>query len=273
MNQSLNRLDEFKARLDEDRSHTRVHSTVICVDNRSRVSGSENRFKVDFPRLTNIVSIDVIGAEVPNTLFSVNATNNLLDIIINATPFDAIAVPIGMYNATTLAAALQSEIDTAVSPPFPSGTVLVTADTRTNNMTFTITGGNTLDLLAASGISASNSIWATIGFNATDITGIAVNQIGQQTIQLKADENYIYLCIEGMGSIFSTDDEHDIFCKLVTDDLTKFKQVYSIAKTYSSRSPLPSMQSANIALKRRDGSLYQLRGSPMSFSLEIMYMN
>lgn len=247
---------------------SRLHTHMLCVDNRSRDSGqADNSFVLTTQRLLNVVAVRVESAEVPNRLFDVDATNNDFDIQVNAGPIRNLSVAAGSYNGTTLAAALQAAIE-AVDP----GTMTVSFDAKTNYITFNRVGGNTFSLLVGTGANIATGIWETLGFSdATDRTTVTT-ATGDITVQLRADEHYVYLRLDGLGSVETSDSHSDIMAKLSTDDVSKFSRVYSVAKTYGEDSPLPSLSRLRISLVRRDGSLYRLRSSPFSFTLAIDYM-
>lgn len=251
--------------------NVRLFTKMICVDTRARdPTQSDNDFDIVIPRITNVVSISLQSAEVSNRLYDINTDNNVLDFHVNVAASVAAIVPAGVYNGTELASALQIAID-AVSL-LPPGTIPVTFDSKTNRITFSVTGGNTLVLEAGTGSNLATSIYTAIGFDATDITGITTSQTGQNTVQLKEGEHYIYLNLATLGSMESTDYDTDIFAKLVTDDLNKFKHFISVPKTYSVTSPLPSLSTLHVQFKRRDGSLYNLRNDPASFTLQVKYV-
>ena len=258
----------FSTKFDEFKRQARTYNKVLCIDSRSRrTNDADNSYQVEFERISNVTKIELLSAEVSNRLYAIDATNNAIDFTYNA-GLQAVTVAAGTYNGTELAAAMQAAMVAASG----AGTVTVTFNEVTNKMTFASFTQTTV-LHAGTGANIATGIWEAIGFDATDITILAAAAFtGQNTVQLKEGEHYIFLCLDGYGSMESSDNISNIFAKLVTDDLNKFKEFYSIAKTYSASSPLPSLQSLNVSFRRRDGSLYKMRNEPSSFSLLVSYV-
>jgi hypothetical protein len=238
--------------------NSRVHMTTVCIDSRSRTNGTDNNFKTTFQRFSNVVNIKMVSAEVPNTLYAINANNNQLDIIVDAQPYNGIVVPVGSYNGTTLASTIQTVVRAAMIG-LHSNEVVVTFDISTNYLTFAVQNGSTLTLLAATGANIATGIWKAIGFSALDIlTIVNGSQRAQATLQLREDDSYIFIRLRDYGSMSSSDGEGDIFAKLVSDDVNKFKQIYTIDKSYSYSSPLHNLNEFEVILVRRDRTLYNL---------------
>lgn len=267
--------DNIRVYLDENKGdYTRIHRTMVLFDSRHREAGdADNSFHASFERIPNVVGISLESAEIPNTLFEVTASNNQVDLVVNGNPYNGITVPVATYNGTSLALALQTAIEAAIVPPEPAGAVTVSFDEARNYLTITATGANTLSLLAATGVNVATGIWETLGFPATDVPAFNGSLEAPNTLQLRDTENYVYLCFEGLGTMFSLAGERDVFAKVVTDDLNKFTNIHSVEKTYSFSSPLPHIRRIKVMVVRADGTRYNLRGFPMSFSLKITYLN
>jgi hypothetical protein len=246
---------------------SRLFTVALSVDSRSRTAtDSDNDFTVDFARLKNIVRIQLETVEVPNTLYAIDGAGNVLDFEIDSVVF-ATTITAGTYNGTELAALIQAGMRAAAT----NGTIVCTFDEKTNFFTFSITT-NTFDLLAATGTSIATGIWAAIGFDAVDFNLISTSVQGQNTAQIKTGENYLLLSLKGYGSLMTTDMDDDVFAKLSMDDIATFRELISIPKTYSASSPLPYLSCFNVKLKRRDGTYYNLRNHPWSFTLSIEYL-
>jgi hypothetical protein len=209
----------------------------------------------------------VISAEIPNTLFEIETGRNMIDINIDSTLY-AVTIPNGKYTGLALAAQINISIDLVSASPLSVSAVF---DIQTNFMTFFVTT-STLDILASTGVNRSQSFWSAIGFDAVDILGITnTEQKAPNTVQLRSEDPYIFIKFHRLGGMISSDGEDDIMVKLVSDDVSRFKEVYSVCKQYSHQSPLPAFQHLHISIVRRDGSLYELRGSPMSITVAITH--
>jgi 3D (Asp-Asp-Asp) domain-containing protein len=250
-----------------------VFTKAISIDSRSRDTWeNDNDFQINIERLKNVISIEIITAEITNSLYDITAANNILDFRINATLYSA-TVAAGTYTGTELATAITSAMFAQYTGVFPLDTIVVTYNEKTNFMIFTVTT-HTMDLLAATGTDVATGMWPALGFAATDLTALAAGtaQSGDATTQLKTGENYLYIRLDNLGSISSSDTDDDIFAKVALDDLSTFREVMCIPKTYSKYSPLPSLSSLKVSLLRRDTSLYVLRTNPWSFTLQIKYI-
>jgi hypothetical protein len=262
--------DNFVEKDDFYKTQTRLYTQMLCVSNHSkRTADADNNFRVDFPRFTKVTKIELMSVEIPNRLYDIDATSNAIDFTITSTTYAA-TVPAGIYNGTELAVAMNVAMDALSVPGFVTGTVIVSFDKATNKFTFTVTG-ETLTIHAGTGATAATGIWAAIGFNATDVTTTTI-AIAQNTSQLREGENFVYLSLANLGSIESTDGETDVFAKVITDDLVRFNSYVCTPKTYSIASPLPSLSTIHTRVVRRDGTLYNLRDTPMSYTLQITYV-
>jgi hypothetical protein len=237
----------------------------LCLDNRSRTSGTGSDFTITFPRFTNITHIRLIGAEIPNTLFEIETGRNMIDINIDSV-LHAITIPNGKYSGTTLAKQIGVSIDLVSASP---GTVSLSFDEKDNVITFIVTT-STLDILASTGVNKSSGMWSAIGFDNVDIVGLTnTQQKAQKTVQLRSGDSYIFIKFHKLGGMISSDGEDDIMAKIVSDDVSRFKEVYSVCKQYSNQSPLPTLSQLHISIVRRDGSSYNLYDSPMSLTVSI----
>jgi hypothetical protein len=241
----------------------------LCIDNRSRASGTGSDFIVTFPRFTNVTHIRVIGAEIPNTLFEIETGRNMIDVNIDSILY-AITIPNGKYTGITLAAQISSSIDLVSASP---GTVSLSFNEKNNIITFIVTT-STLNILAATGVNRSNGLWSTIGFDNVDIVGItSTQQTAQNTVQLRSGDPYVFIKFHTLGGMISSDGEDDIMAKVVSDDVSRFKEVYSVCKQYSNQSPLPTLKQLHISIVRRDGSTYNLYNNSFSLTVSITCQN
>jgi hypothetical protein len=253
-------------------SRQRTMTEGICVDSRARVSGDDNNFHVTIPTFSNITRIKLESVEIPNTLYDIDATNNVIDYLIDTTTY-ASTITTGSYNGADLAALMNTIMFATYTATYPAGTVVVTFDESANKFSIA-NNGETLNLMAATGANVTTGIWEALGFDATDFITIADGSTtpAQNTAQLKNGENYVFMRLDGYGSLGSSDGDCDIFAKVQNDDLLKFREHFSVAKTYSAHSPLPLLRTFRCSIKRRDGSFYKLRSNPWSFTLLITYV-
>jgi hypothetical protein len=242
----------------------RLYSKALSIDSRSRESGqNDNSFFSSFERFTNVVGIELISVELPNTLFDVDSSHNIIDF--NYAGVKATTVTAGSYSGSQLADLLTTGMTATAGNP-----ITVTFDEKTNKMTI---AGTTISLLAGTGANLASSIYTLLGFDAIDIASYTGIQEAHNTMQLRIGENYVYLILDGIGNMASADFDEDIFGKVSIDnDLATLRDFVSVPKVYSKGSPLPVLQHLQVSLRRRDTSLYELRTNPFSFTLKITYI-
>src|ERR1700678_4595502 len=134
-------------------------SFKLLLESFSRTSSSvsSSNFTVALPNpvyVNDYKYIRLAYAMLYNTIYNVDSTNQNIDIKISSSTYTA-TVPVGFYNANTLATALQTALTTAISNTW-------TVVYNTNQLTFTIGGSSSFQFLFSSGAHASTSLWQVL---------------------------------------------------------------------------------------------------------------
>ena len=254
-----------------DMKNTRKYETMICVDSNTRPAGADDDdFSIVFARISNVVKIEMVSAEIINTLFNVTTSNNVLNLLVGATPV-ILTVPANVtYTPAQMVAVLEGQLDDLIFVPANARPV-VSYDRTSNFITFTAGAGATTVL---QGSTTPNGLWGALGFPETDQTILAGASVsGGLTVQLKGGETHIYARLHGYGTMDANIGQGDIFAKVATSETTgRFDRVITQAKEYKVESPLPSLQTLRISLLRWDCSTYQTRETNFGMTLRITYM-
>lgn len=142
---------------------------------RNATSTSSTNCQISMPANTYLNGRNKLKLEyfiMYNTMYNISTLNQNLDFSVSSTTYTA-TVPVGFYNASTFATALQTALNAALSNTF-----VVTYNTTT--LTFTIAGASSFDLLFKSGPSAgaNNTIWQVMGFASANGTASADSGAG-----------------------------------------------------------------------------------------------
>lgn len=113
----------------------------------------------------------LVGAVMPNTFYQINATNNVFEIregapLANVT----VTIPVGMYTAATLCAALNTAIN-AASAGWAAWVVTYTASTMRLTFDSTKEGYVICTTLAGAAVTATNNLWKILGMTNSSGTG------------------------------------------------------------------------------------------------------
>jgi len=257
-----------------------IKHQLISIDSRSRDAvHAANEYKVKFDRIRNVVSIKLVSAIIHNTLVDIDATNNTLDFDITYnTPDGAyvsgysytIIVPIGAYSGMELQAAMQSAINNVTA------LITVTFSERENRFSFAVDAPHELRLLGATGASLPVTMLPVIGFPLADISTLGTI-VAPIPSQLRVCEDYLLVHLSTnnveLGNMSTSDGIVNAFAKITTDSFTdQFNLVQSVPRVYSTDSPLPNLMDIGVRIVRRDGSKYDNRHKPNSFTLDIAYL-
>lgn len=260
-----------------DMKNTRKYETMICVDSNTRPAGADDDdFSIVFARISNVVKIEMVSAEIINSLFNVTTSNNVLifDLPGAALVGLTLTVPANVtYTPSQIVAVLNEQLTAFVTlMTFTlAQSPTVTYDRTSNFITFTAGADSVMTL---KGLNAVNGLWGALGFTETDqmIQPLASLR-GELTVQLKGGETHIYARLHGYGTMEANIGQGDIFAKVATSETTgRFDRVITQAKEYKIESPLPSLQTLRISLLRWDCSVYQTRETNFGMTLRITYM-
>ena len=117
--------------INEPNQNKEIIDIYLTIDSRDRNYDihQSNDYKISLPQqYNNIISIELLSAEIPNTQYMINTYNNILHFqelnsqVSNNTFYEAI-IPIGNYNSSTLSSAIQNALNT-----YGSSSYIVTND-------------------------------------------------------------------------------------------------------------------------------------------------
>ncbi len=243
---------------------------VLTVDSRSRdnlATTTASDYYIHFPAMRQVISANLIGVEIPNSQYVINATNNSIDFndVGGGTGIHTATVTPGSYSALTLATEIDLEMNAALGLA-PGTNFTVTYLTSLQKMRITrILNGN-FSLLWFTGPNAATSLAKKLGFTSDKIN--VASATSDQIINL-AGENFVFLTIEKFGSIRSTETIQDIFGKIVWNIPPKFICYQGfVANPILFPEPINNLDRFHVRFRQQDGSLYDFNGIDHSFSVE-----
>jgi hypothetical protein len=258
----------------------------LVIDSRDRNTDDypyAYKYQVDFDYIyKDIISIELVSANIPKTEYLINASNNKIYFSENGGSELEATIPTGNYTPTTLSTAIKTAMETV-----GADTYTVTADeTLTNKYTITKSSG-TLELFFVGGtetygtstrtIYKTSSIGPVIGFTKTDLSGSATHT-GQNQFNLNGP-SYVLLHIHNLDNLFGVHNSSvsKSFAKITLDteqsDYKYFKsqQDYIIRKEMSP--PLAKLAQLDIEFRNYDGSFYDFGGLEHCLYFKITTLN
>ena len=258
----------------------------LVIDSRDRNTDNypnEYKYQIDLDRIyKDIVSIELVSANVPKTEYLINSSNNTIYFTENGGSELTAVIPTGNYTPTTLATAIKDAME-AVG----ADTYTVTADeTLTNKFTITKSSG-TLGLnfnggtetygLSTRTVYRNSSIGSVIGFSPIDLSGVAT-YTGQNQYNLNGP-TYILLNIDNLDNLWGVHNNAvtKSFAKISLDTnqsnykYFKSQNDYIVRKEFSP--PLAKLAQLNIEFLNYDGSFYDFNGLPHTLYFKITTLN
>lgn len=262
---------------------------LFSVDSRDRdenIYPDPADYRIRLPEFKNVISIQLVAAEVPITGYVVNETNNILHYQEEDGITLQAVVPVGNYSPDDLATA----IETAMTSGF-GVTYSVSNNPITNTFTIAASGGAApvFNLIFFGGtvpFNSSNepnqkematyetgSIGPIIGFDKVDLTG-ATSYTGQFRYNLGGDKN-LYLHVKEADLIHSNNSNvHKAFAKMPIDVplggtiFYRKNEDYPFIKHYSAE--VGRLSHLTIQWKKYDGSFYDFNGHNHTLTFEII---
>jgi len=258
----------------------------LVIDSRDRNTDNypnSYKYQVDFDYIyKDIVSIELVSANIPKTEYLINNSNNSLIFSENGGSELEATIAIGNYTPSTLKTAIKNAME-AVG----GDTYTVDADeTLTNKFTITKSSGS-LELFFNGGSETygtstrikyrDNSIGPIIGFKQTDLSG-AATYTGQNQFNLKGP-SYILLHIHNLDNLFGVHNNSvsKSFAKIVLDTEQSEYKFFKSQNDYICRKefspPLAKMAQLDIEFRNYDGSFYDFGGLPHSLYFKVTTLN
>ncbi len=279
--------DIFKKYLEEaNKGLTKEYFVVI--DSRDRnydLFSSTSQYEIELNNVyKDIVSIELISAEIPHSGYIINASNNEIHFIETNTQtstntYYTATIPQGNYTESELATTIGEQMTTA-----GQSTYTVTVDTTSRKMSIAsnLTGGDNIFSLIFRGntekyedstryLYKERSIGSILGFIRNDLSGSA-SYTGQNQYNING-ENYILLHIDNLSNMEGRGyGVSNSFAKItLTSDKNKTRfynmNEYITKKIFNP--PLGKLNQLFIKFKKYDGGLYDFGGIEHSLFFKI----
>ena len=260
----------------------------VVIDSRDRnydLFSSTSQYEIELNNVyKDIVSIELISAEIPHSGYIINASNNEIHFIETNTQtstntYYTATIPQGNYTESELATTIGEQMTTA-----GQSTYTVTVDTTSRKMSITsnLTGGDNIFSLIFRGntekyedntryLYKERSIGSILGFTRNDLSGSA-SYTGQNQYNING-ENYILLHIDNLSNMEGRGyGVSNSFAKItLTSDKNKTRfynmNEYITKKIFNP--PLGKLNQLFIKFKKYDGGLYDFGGIEHSLFFKI----
>ncbi len=173
-----------------------IRTKYLRISNQERLSGNANSFNVAFgndPRLDNVCSARVVSATIPNTGYNISNEIGNRRIIINfgvSGVYDT-TIPEGFYNINQLITYLTADINAFIAP----FTIMITQDAVTQRLTFTVSVGETLQIVGGPSYPYANNSTLAPYLGATDLLlGPATSVTVPSLPNLRGDTMFFVHC-------------------------------------------------------------------------------
>lgn len=237
------------------------YGQILHIDSADRSSGTSDDFQLQLPRSYNCSSAELISVQLPNTLYTVDASN--CNIYWTSSIDGALSGSIlnGFYNITNFPAAVQAAMN------FSSVTVtyIVTYNSVTGKLAIVPSSG-TISMTFLNKTNAANIL---MGFNASNQTAGAANN-GDNLVDLSGIK-YALISISGidsnsvLGSNANTFGSYIIPIGTNTGGIVNFE----VNDEFKIVSSTVTLQSLSVKLRRQNGSSLFLNGVNWSMVLRL----
>ena len=260
----------------------------VIIDSRDRnhdVFPTTSEYEVYFNTVyKDVVSIELLSAEIPHSGYPVNSNNNELhfqetNAQVSGNTYYTATIPQGSYTATELATKIQEKMNLVGQSTY---TISIDSNSRKFKIISNLSGGDNLFNLLFRGTSTkyhdttrysyrTRSIGAVIGYKRNDLTGSG-SYTAQNQYNIKG-EKYVMLHIddlnnmEGVGSGVS-----NAFSKITLNSNLNDTRFYNMSEYISRKSfnpPMNNLSKLTIKFKNYDGSLYDFGGIEHSLFFKI----
>jgi hypothetical protein len=279
--------DVFRKYLEEaNKGLTKEYFVVI--DSRDRnydLFSSTSKYEVELNNVyKDIVSIELISAEIPHSGYIINISNNEIHFIetntqISTNTYYTATIPQGDYTESELATTIGNQMTTAGQSTY---TVTIDTTSRKISVASNLTGGDNIFSLIFRGntekyedttryLYKTRSIGNILGFTRTDLSGSA-SYTGQNQYNING-ENYILLHIDNLSNMEGRGyGVSNSFAKItLTSDKNKTRfynmNEYITKKIFNP--PLAKLNQLFIKFKKYDGELYDFGGIEHSLFFKI----
>lgn len=272
----------------ENEKYDLFFQEYIVVDSRDRNHddyADPNNYRVDLERdINDVVSIQLVSAEVPKSEYVINTSNNKiyfqeLNTQVSGGTYLTATIPVGNYTITELKTAIETQMDAIGTANY---TVTINSSTNTINISSDLSGVDLFNFLFQGDNEVhgnnnnprstyrDNSIGPVIGFSRTDLSG-ASNYTGDLQYNLDG-EKYVMLHLRNIPMIDGiSDGVQNAFHKITlnTSESTKYYQEgdYQIVKKLNS--PIKRLNELEISFRNYNNDLYDFHGLEHSLTFKV----
>jgi hypothetical protein len=277
---------EFEKLVDETYKYNNnfLKTYHLVIDSRDRNTDSypnNYNYQIDLDRTyTDIVSVELVSANIPKTEYLINSSNNLLHFNDDGTDYIA-TIEEGNYTISELTTAIKTAMDATGTSTFT-----VSSSSTTNKITI-LSSGSTFSLLFNGGSETYNettrtkypesSIAPIIGFSKADTSG-ALTYTGDNQYNLNGP-TYILLDITEFQNLNGVNNKtiSNSFAKIMLDTEQSGYKYFKSQSDYIAKkefSPLlAKLAQMNIKFKNYDDSFYDFGNLPHSLYFKITTLN
>lgn len=260
----------------------------IVVDSRDRNHddyANPNNYRVDLERdINDVISIQLVSAEVPKSEYVINASNNKIyfqetNAQVSGGTFLTATLDVGNYTITELKTEIENKMDAVGTANY---TVTIDTKTKTLNVSSDLSGVDLFNFLFKGdneihgnnnnprSTYRENSVGPVLGFGRIDLTG-ASNYDGSFQYNLEG-EKYVMLHLRNIPMIDGiSDGVQNAFHKIIlnTTNDTKYYQEgdYQIVKKLNS--PIKRLNELEVSFRNYNNDLYDFHGLEHSMTFKI----
>jgi hypothetical protein len=251
----------------------------ILIDSRDRdttLFPSPSNYRIDLLRsYPNVISLELVTAEIPISEYNVNSTNNVIQFkeVAGSTVIVA-TIPPGNYSTL---ASFKSIVETTMNNASAHGasyTLNITTLASQNKVILSSDIGGTSTLFSV--LFSSSSSRRLFGMNAVDKTG--TSSYTSDTIVSLDKEQYLTLAIENIRNITSTHSiTHNAFAKIpLNNDDSTGRKYFSTSSDYNAvkvfQPQMPKLDHLHLSFNSYNG-LYDFNGLDHSLTFKVVYIN
>jgi hypothetical protein len=239
-----------------------TQNAVLVVDSKNRKLASDTSTKFYYSinqNITRIKTIKLASYSIPYTFYVINSATNTLSLNGGA---NLVTIPIGNYNVSSIASALQ----TSLAAAFSSDTVTVTFDISTLLFTITKTSAFTVDSKTDV---ATSTLAPFIGYTVTSASGTSATANAVYTISgpnyLVIMSNYLSKGLQNKTS--HSDDWYKNAFAIVPVNASPggiITQSIDVRSTYSSTINILSTDVIDFTIYDDSGNLLNLNGAEIN---------
>jgi len=260
----------------------------VVIDSRDRnydFFTSTSQYEIELNNVyKDIVSIELLSAEIPHSGYIINASNNEIhfietDVQVSNNTYYTATVPQGNYTESELATSIGEQMTAAGQSIY---TVTVDMNSRKITIASNISGGDNIFSLIFRGNTENyedttrynykeRSIGNIIGFPRTDLSG-SVSYTGSNQYNING-ENYILLHIDNLSNMEGRGNGvSNSFAKITLtseQNKTRFYNMNDYITKKIFNPPLSKLTQFYIKFKKYDGGLYDFGGIEHSLFFKI----